>query len=190
MKPTISVDDLFSVLSVNFEDGKLFWKPRPRWAFNSSRSFSIFKSKFEGREALTAYTSNGYLIGEICGERHRAHRVVWAMRNGKWPDGDIDHIDGNRSNNAILNLRECTRSENLCNKRAQINNSTGFKGVRFDKRRGVYSASIGKNGLCSYLGTFQTAAEAARAYDEAALSIHGDFAKLNFALEARAASCN
>lgn len=193
MNPLINVEDVAAVLRADFEEGKLFWLPRPRWAFSSGRAYQSFCSLYAGKEALTAVTSNGYKIGVICGERARAHRVIWALFNERWPLGDVDHIDGDRLNNAINNLRECSRSQNLCNKGAQSNNSTGYKGVKADKRRGTYSASIGMNGGCRYLGRFKTAEEAAVAYDEAAISLHGEFAKVNFrdraALEARVAGC-
>ena len=95
------------------------------------------------------------------------------------PDGkSVDHRDGNRLNNSRANLRVCEHYENLRNRGKQKNNTTGFCGVY--KNRDRYQAQIKMNGKCLYFGTYPTPEEAARAYDEAALKLHGEFARLNF----------
>lgn len=116
-----------------------------------------------------------------CGYRHYlAHRFVWFLHNGEIPNGlDIDHIDGDRSNNKISNLRLATRSQNLRNKKISKSNKTGFKGV-FKLPNGRFQSSIRVNGKQNYLGVFSTAEEAGLAYDLAAMEFYGEFAKTNF----------
>lgn len=100
------------------------------------------------------------------------HRVI--MRE---PDGmEIDHIDGNGLNNQKHNLRVCTRKENSRN--LPSTNKNGYKGVH--KSGSKWMAQIWNDGTAVYLGTFLEVEEAARAYDEKAKEIFGDFARTNF----------
>lgn len=108
----------------------------------------------------------------------RMHAVV-----ARTPAGmDTDHVDGDSLNNRRENLRVCTRAENMANRGKNKNNTSGFKGVfRFaQNRKSPWVAQIQKGGQSTYLGYFPTAEAAARAYDEAARSLHGEFAVLNF----------
>ena len=168
MNGALSAADLSFVLRADFAEGKLFWLPRPRWAFSSERAFSAFKSKFEGSEALTAVTSNGYKVGEICGERHRAHRVIWAMMNGRWPESDIDHINGDRKDNRISNLRDVPNCENARNQRLHVTNTSGHAGVTFHKKSRKWLAQIIYQGQHHYLGVFHNLEDAVTARKAAA----------------------
>lgn len=92
----------------------------------------------------------------------------------------VDHEDQDSLNNRRSNLRAATVSQNGCNRGRQANNTTGFKGVKLDKRDGAYTASIKIHRKPKHLGTFDTAEKAARAYDAEAKMLHGEFACLNF----------
>jgi hypothetical protein len=90
----------------------------------------------------------------------------------------VDHINGDGLDNQRSNLRPATEAQNLWNRGPQRNNTSGFKGVhRFRSR---WQAEIMASGRRSYLGTYGTPDEAARAYDAAATELHGEFACLNF----------
>lgn len=93
----------------------------------------------------------------------------------------VDHIDGNPLNNKKSNLRGCTPSENQQNRNKQSNNSTGYKGVFIMRNKGrkYIKAAISVKGKQYHLGVFKTKEDAARAYNEAALKYHGEFARLN-----------
>lgn len=111
---------------------------------------------------------DGYMQVNIDGSMYLSHRVAWAYVHGKWPVNDIDHIDGNRTNNRISNLREATRGENLQNKRrAQSNSASGMLGVSWDKARSKWTAEIKVGKTKFRLGRFDLVAEAQSAYLEA-----------------------
>ena len=89
----------------------------------------------------------------------------------------IDHINHNKLDNRKSNLRICSERENLINRRISKNNKTGYKGVSLFRKK--YKAQISSNGKFHYLGVFCSEVEAARAYNEAAIELHGEFAVLN-----------
>jgi hypothetical protein len=106
----------------------------------------------------------------------RMHRVVMCAPAGY----EVDHINGDKLDNRRANLRLCTRAENQRHKARNRQNTTGYKGVRIDKRDGYFSARIRFDNKELHLGRFRNAVDAARAYDAAAKKLHGDFAWLNF----------
>jgi HNH endonuclease len=117
----------------------------------------------------------GYWRLQIEDVRYWAHRLAWFYVTDEWPTLDIDHINGDRSDNRWTNLRLCTMSENLCNRGAQKNNTTGLKGV--SRMRSKFQASIAFNGDRRHLGTFESATEAHRAYCQEAIKLHGKFVR-------------
>lgn len=124
-----------------------------------------------GNKAGRSITSDGYYRIGICGKVYRAHRVAFLIEYGRWPTGDVDHIDGNRLNNAISNLRETDRSGNMQNlKRARKDSGTKVLGVSAMGDR--FRASIKVNQKQIHLGCFATAGEAHDAYLKAKRELH------------------
>jgi hypothetical protein len=157
------------------DTGILRWKVRPQEHFATDRVCKSVNSKWAGHVA-GAISSSGYLIVGVNGKRHLVHRVIWPLVCGKWPEFDIDHINGNRADNRLTNLREATRSENRRNCRIRGDNKSGLKGVGFHKKRGKYRARIKADGITTNLGFFSTPQEAHTAYCTAADKHHGQFA--------------
>lgn len=104
------------------------------------------------------------------------HREIMAAAAGV----HIDHISGDRLDNRRANLRECSRSQNSANSAARSNSKSGFKGVSWLTARGCWVARLRDGSVSHFLGSFADKADAARAYDAAAIKIHGAFARLNF----------
>lgn len=140
------------------------------------RRVSVHYNAKAGDAAGTIDRSTGYVKVNFDGKVRLAHRLVWALVHGKQPPEQIDHRDGNRSNNRIENLRACTGRQNLMNTKARGQ----YKGVTFNKTAGKHAAQITAQGRNQHLGLYERAEDAARAYDAAAIANFGEFARLNF----------
>ncbi|MNV62702.1 hypothetical protein D3C71_1552600 [compost metagenome] len=105
----------------------------------------------------------GYLAISIDGVQFYAHRLAFLMMNGMWPSRSVDHIDGRKTNNAWVNLRDVSHAVNMQNQhRARVVNSTGLLGAA--RCREKFKAEITVNGVFRHLGVFQTPGEAHAAY--------------------------
>lgn len=114
---------------------------------------------------------NGYFGITIEKKRYLSHRLAWLYVHGEWPKGQIDHIDGNPANNAIANLRDVSRSQNMQNiRRAKKNSRTGLLGVC--ESRGKFQAAIRVNGKTKTIGRFDTAELAHKAYLKTKRELH------------------
>ena len=108
----------------------------------------------------------------LFGRLYNAHRLAWFYMISKWPEGDIDHIDGDALNNRWKNLRDVTHGVNMQNIRSpRPNNKAGLLGV-VSVRNGTYSSRIRSGGKIIHLGTFRTAREAHEAYIDAKRETH------------------
>ena len=166
LKPEQSLDvkQLFNYLSYNPDMGEF------TWVMNTHRPQRV------GEIAGNA-NSRGYVSMSVNGLRFYAHRLAWAMSNGEWPLLDIDHINGNKSDNRICNLRHATRSENMFNRGRQKNNTSGMKGVTFCKCTGLWRAQMMVNRKSVKVGRFNSKEEASAAYLAKAKELRGEFAK-------------
>lgn len=144
------------------DTGRLFWHRRPVDMFPDARAWKIWNTRYAGKEAFTAHSS-GYRNGRIFDKGHRAHRVIWAIVHGESPAMEIDHIDGDRTNNRIDNLRHINGAENQRNKGINKNNTSGVLGVCRDTSRNKWLARIWANGREVTLGRFDELEEAVSA---------------------------
>ena len=123
--------------------------------------------------------SRGYVLIRFKGQLFPAHRLACAFMGLDIEGKEVDHIDGNPSNNRIANLRACSRTDNNRNTRPHRDNLySKWKGVSWDKRRGKWYARLGRvQEKDKFLGYFLDEREAAEAYIFAALEHHGEFAR-------------
>lgn len=119
----------------------------------------------------------GYLYIRFSGFYCLAHRLAWLYVHGSFPNGYVDHINGDKTDNRIANLRDCTNSENLHNRGLNKNNKTGFKGVSWKARDKKYFASIRLHGISHHLGCFDKAEDAHQAYASAVSRMIPDFGR-------------
>jgi hypothetical protein len=137
----------------------------------------FIQTKSTGRRAAGEkinYISNtGYKTVNFKGKRVLGHRLAWYMHYGEWPIGSIDHVNRDRLDNRICNLRLANLSQNGANTCKRKNNSTGYKGVSFYRNR--YHARATINRKTHLLGSFITAEEASKAYEQFAKEKHREF---------------
>lgn len=119
--------------------------------------------------------SLGYNYIQIDGKMHCAHRLAWLYVYGYLPNDEIDHINGNASDNRIANLREANRAQNTHNERLSITNKSGVKGVCWDKSRSKWMATCSANGKQYHLGRFDKIEDAEKIVMDFRMKAHGDF---------------
>lgn len=162
MKLTASV--LRSVLHYDQDTGEF------RWIAQASNR------RGSGLVAGCLCNKSGYRLIGYKGKVYKASRLAWLYVHGEWPPAIVDHINGDRANDRIANLRLATQAENLRNRGKQKNNTSGFKGV-YQHAQNNWRARITKDGRQYCLGLYSTPEEAHRAYAIAAERLHGDFAR-------------
>lgn len=169
----IDVDILRQILKYEPETGKLFWLERPAELFADTGSggatgaASRWNGRNAGKEALVQKARGGYLSGTIFWRPRFAHQVAWALHYGEWPMNPIDHINGDRADNRIANLRCVSYTDNARNQRIPKNNTSGVMGVRFYTPLGRWLATIGVGGRKIHLGYFDNKESAIAARKEA-----------------------
>ena len=146
--------------------GQLFWVSRPK--------------RFYKRSLVAGCVNSlGYVQISYKGKQYLAHRIIWEIEFGGPPEGWIDHIDGNRSNNKLENLRLASPKENTWNRRGNKNTTSRYKGVYYYKNYGKWHARFSS----THIGYFKSEEEAAKAYDNFVANFQGHFARPNFQRE-------
>ena len=121
---------------------------------------------------------DGYIYITINYKKFLIHRLAWLYVYGEFPENEIDHINGNPSDNRIGNLRSATRCENMNNVGKHTNNTSGYKGVSWSKEVKKWEAKIAVNKKRINLGYFDKLESAYNAYCQAAKNLHGEFANI------------
>ena len=170
-KPIPTPELLRQLLRYEPETGRLFWR---------SCEESKRRNAFANKEAGTI-SSIGYRKIFVYYKQYAAHRIAWAMHYGAWPKAQLDHINHDRADNRIDNLREVTNAENRFNLSARTDNTSGTQGVFWEKRTSRWRATITKNGKKNHLGSFKSKDEAISAREAAAVAMgfhanHGHYA--------------
>ncbi len=161
------------------ENGTLWWRERPLYHFD----WNVRKHKFWNTRCANKIAGSinhrGYLelwttIDNIR-RSYLIHRLIWKLIKGEEPGELIDHIDNNKLNNKIENLRVCTHLENHHNTKKRVTNTSGYKGVCWVKDKQKFKARIRVDGKVIHLGYFDDPEEAHEVYCEASLKYHKEF---------------
>ena len=114
----------------------------------------------------------GYLMVMVDRQRYKAHRLAFLYMTGAMPEAQVDHISGAVADNRWENLRSATQSQNMQNRKAQINNTSGHPGVNWSTSACKFVARISVNGVRQFLGCFDDAEQAGKAYLTAKARLH------------------
>lgn len=163
--------------------GSFRWKDRTPDMFkdgkhSAAHTCAKWNAQFAGREAGSP-TSDGYWRIFIGGKHYRRGRLVWAWETGSFPKNEIDHCDLNRMNDVIENLRDAESFQNKGNQRIHQHNSSGAKGVSWDRDNSKWEANIHIFGKKKRLGRFASFDKAKKSYEEAAKRHFGEFARVS-----------
>lgn len=156
---------------------------RLKLALDYSPETGIFKWKIDRRGNIKSgcvagcKRINGYTTIKIDGTHYNAHRLAWLYVHGHLPDGVIDHANGDRNDNRINNLRDVSQQKNTWNKKKPKNNTSGVKGVYWNKRNKKFIAAIELDGKQIVIGRFDDISSAEIAIKNARNKIHGKYAK-------------
>lgn len=172
----ITPEYLRELLDYNPDTGRFVWKTRKiRPGFE--RADKGWNKRFPGKLVAERRHRHGHLqIGIHC-KNYMAHRVAWAIYYGVWPDSDLDHKNGIPDQNWIKNLRPATESENLCNSKIRIDNTSGVKGVSWKPAENKWQVYITKNGKTKSLARVTSFEEAVAIRRKAEKELHGEFAR-------------
>jgi len=157
------------------ETGDIYRRaPRASW-FKRRQDFLTYKKRWMHKKVGHESQSTGYLYTHFFGNRYAVHRLAWFLGRQVWPEGEIDHINGIRSDNRWDNLRDVTKAENARNKRLSVRNTSGLQGVRWFEARSKWEAYISNpTGVREHLGTYGSLLDAccARKSKEGAYGYH------------------
>jgi hypothetical protein len=175
--PNITPELLRQLLRYEPDTGKLFWLPRPMEMFTSDSASKIWNARLSGVEAITTHDRDGYKKGKVLMASVMAHRMAWILSYGEIPSNmQIDHKNGVRDDNRLINLRLATKSENSANRAKPSSNTTGVKGVDWHSKSKKWRARITVNNMRREIGFFCSIADAEAAYLAAAEEHKGQFA--------------
>lgn len=145
---------LRNIVDYDHTTGLFTWRERSKHLFNPGNTggrlerASVWNRRYAGMSAFISVKDNGYLYGRMFDRNFYAHRVAWAHHHGEWPEHEVDHINGVRTDNRIINLRSVTHSENIRNSRPR--RGVGFTGLYLDRSRGLWTVQInGKHAITS-----------------------------------------
>lgn len=160
---SLTAERLREVLDYNPETGDLVWRR------STGRRAKV-------GEVAGAKHCKGYLQVTIDGKNHLAHRLVWLHVHGELPHSLIDHVNGDKADNQLANLRPATNAQNLSNRSMlNSNNTSGHRGVCWARANGKWRAEITSGTKSKHIGYFDTADEAATAYRLEAVALFGEF---------------
>jgi hypothetical protein len=164
MAKRASLRKLRSVLRYDAKTGRFYWRISPaRHVKAGARAGYVMGHGYR----MITYKKLGYL----------EHVLAYAFVTSRWPSKDIDHKNCAPGRNRFSNLRPASQSQNSANSKRRCNNTSGFKGVSWDRERNRWKACICQNGIQMRIGRFKSKRVAAQAYRAAAKKLYGEFAR-------------
>lgn len=159
----LTVEQVKDVLTYDPETGHFHWR--------------VDRSNVRAGSVAGSRISLGYTLIRLYDRQVLAHRLAWFYVYGRWPEDQVDHINGDRSDNSLKNLRLACQSQNSCNGALRSTNKSGYRGVSWSKDKSKWVARIVKERKQYVLGYFASKEEAYYAYLQAARELHGEYSR-------------
>jgi hypothetical protein len=169
-----SLELLNEFFTYDENEGCLYWKIRDSRHFDNNRCCNTWNSRYAGKKA-GSIGKNGYLNVHIFNKLFYNHRIIWKMVVGEEPIYQIDHINMNTLDNRIKNLRNSFDGQNKHNQGFRKNNTSGIKGVCWNKRKSKWFAQIMKDRIKYHLGYFDNILDAETAVRLKREQLHKEF---------------
>jgi hypothetical protein len=141
----LTYDQISQLLKYDAHTGRLEWRERDVSLFlvaDAQHRANVWNAQRAGKEALAHVTADGYKTGCIFNKHHKAHQVAWLLHHGEWPIGQIDHINGDRGDNRIDNIRVVSFTGNNRNRKIPRTNTSGAIGVYWRAARKKWCADV------------------------------------------------
>lgn len=181
-KDDITKEFAESIFRYDYNSGKLFWKERTPSMFLGKKKSpehccAVWNACHANKE-ITYKNNYGYIVARINKRPYLVSRIAWLLNYGVNPKFEIDHINLNKEDNRISNLRLASRFQNTCNRGLQGNNKSGYKGVSFCNVKNKWRARIMVHRKEKFIGYFSDVKLAHEAYKKAAIQYHGEYARI------------
>lgn len=164
--PRITAEYVRKLLDYDPESGHMRWRVREPDENYDAHSCKMLNARDAGKIAGTLNTQN-YVLIELLGRKYGVHQLAWLCTTGVWPDGEVDHINGDPSDNRLKNLRLVTLAQNRRNAARRKDNTSGVTGVRLDTATGKWHAYLRYNKKLLQLGRYSDFALAVEARKQA-----------------------
>lgn len=164
-KEKLSIEFIRECLEYDNLTGEFTWKERPRSHFKADWSHRNWNLRWSGtvagwKDKCTWDKTQYYCKVSVNGENYKAHRLAWLFITGDWPEGPIDHINGDTMNNKEINLREATNWDNATNQKRRKDNKSGVTGVGWQKALCKWYANGRINNHLQHIGFYEDIFEA------------------------------
>jgi hypothetical protein len=175
------IDTLRQLFRFDVETGKLYWRERTPSMFNKNIADSnLVCARWNTKNAnkeCGCVIKTGYVAVRINDKKFYAHKIIWALFKSGVYGNELDHINGNRQDNRIANLREVTRAQNNWNASNRKDNKSGVRGVSFNIRDGIWTSCITVNKKRIDLGRHKSFEKAVAARQRAEIEYYGEYAR-------------
>ena len=172
LAPEVTPEEVRELIDYDPLTGVMKWK----WRYNLRPQASTWNGRNAGNQ-IVGKDGKGYFAVQLYKRKYRAHRVAWAHFYGQWPILDLDHINGDKTDNRIENLREATVAQNGHNVGLTSRNTSGVRGVFWHKGARKWQAGICYLGQEIYLGLYVKLEDAIKRRQEAEAQYYGEYAK-------------
>ena len=142
---------------------------------SGSLTWLVSRGTVKAGTIVCKISNRGYITVKLLGKTYQAHRIAWLITHGEWPI-TIDHINRQKTDNRLVNLRNATQQQNMCNVPRKRTNTSGVRGVSWQSQSGKWQVEVKSDGKRYYLGSYRDIELAELVASEGRLKLHKEYA--------------